>query len=251
MAAVPTKILVVDREKLVADLIKCNLEVDGEFEVSSSDSLAATVEILGSVAKNAFDIVLLETSLERPLKPADVGKLVQMASPARVVLFANHADKPFVDSCIQLGAFGFAPKSLSLEAFEFVLNFVNSGQVFIPAEVYTNEQAYRPHSDVYLKPSEMDVLEKLSIGMSNKEITQCLNLTESTVKLRVRTLCKKLGASNRTQVIVIAQQKGLIAPHHEVVQPDGRDDIAMSRTQLEENAQTTRSPIEMLEQQIK
>ena len=67
------------------------------------------------------------------------------------------------------------------------------------------------NGNALLKPGEMEVLEKLSIGMSNKEITHCLNLRESTVKLRVRSLCKKLGASNRTQALVMAQKQGLLA----------------------------------------
>ncbi|WP_439118920.1 LuxR C-terminal-related transcriptional regulator [Marivita sp.] len=42
-------------------------------------------------------------------------------------------------------------------------------------------------------------------------MTRSLNLTESTVKLRVRSLCKKLGAANRTQALVLAQRQGFLS----------------------------------------
>lgn len=210
MTNATTSLLIVDSQKLVTDLITAALNSSGEFLVSSANSVAAAIDVLKSAASDQFDIILLETDLGKGITVSEVGQIAKLSAPAKLVLFSNQADKPFVDSCVQVGAFGFIPKSLSLQAFKCVLSFITAGQVFIPADLTSRGTSARQYDNSVLKPCEMDVLEKLSIGMSNKEITNCLNLRESTVKLRVRSLCKKLGASNRTQALVIAQKQGLL-----------------------------------------
>lgn len=210
MTDATTSLLIVDSQKLVTDLITAALNSSGEFLVSSANSVAAAIDVLKSAASDQFDIILLETDLGKGITVSEVGQIAKLSAPAKLVLFSNKADKPFVDSCVQVGAFGFIPKSLSLQAFKCVLSFITAGQVFIPADLTSRGTSARQYDNSVLKPCEMDVLEKLSIGMSNKEITNCLNLRESTVKLRVRSLCKKLGASNRTQALVIAQKQGLL-----------------------------------------
>ena len=205
-----TNLLIVDGQKLVTDLITTALDTSDQFVVSTANNLASAVDILKSAASEQFDIILLETNLGKPMTVNEVGQLAKLSAPAKLVLFTNNADKPFVESCVQVGAFGFIPKSLSLQAFKCVLSFITAGQVFIPADLYSRTAGVEQPDTSLLKPCEMDVLEKLSIGMSNKEITQCLNLRESTVKLRVRSLCKKLGATNRTQALVNAQRQGLL-----------------------------------------
>lgn len=56
---------------------------------------------------------------------------------------------------------------------------------------------------------EMDVLQGLTKGKSNKEIARDLDIREPTVKLHVKTLYRKIGASNRTQAAMIAKEQGV------------------------------------------
>jgi two-component system nitrate/nitrite response regulator NarL len=60
-----------------------------------------------------------------------------------------------------------------------------------------------------LTPREMDVLRRLCRGLPNKEIARELDLQEVTVKLHVKTLCRKINAANRTQAAMIAKDAGL------------------------------------------
>jgi DNA-binding NarL/FixJ family response regulator len=57
---------------------------------------------------------------------------------------------------------------------------------------------------------ERDVLIGLTAGKSNKEIANDLDLQEVTIKLHVKTLCRKLGAKNRTQAAMIARDRRLL-----------------------------------------
>lgn len=211
MTNATTKLLIVDGQKLVTELITSALNARGDFLVSSAHSVESTLDILKTSHADKFDVILLETELCKLVAINEIEQIAKLSSPAKLVLFSKHADKNFVESCVQVGAFGFVPKTLSLEAFTCVLKFITAGQVFIPAELYSRQSSFAQDGNEFLKPCEMDVLEKLSIGMSNKEITRSLNLTESTVKLRVRSLCKKLGAANRTQALVLAQRQGFLS----------------------------------------
>jgi DNA-binding NarL/FixJ family response regulator len=60
-----------------------------------------------------------------------------------------------------------------------------------------------------LSPREIEVLDGLCRGLSNKEIARELELQEVTIKLHVRTLCRKLDAKNRTQAALTAKEAGL------------------------------------------
>jgi DNA-binding NarL/FixJ family response regulator len=60
-----------------------------------------------------------------------------------------------------------------------------------------------------LSKRELDVLGGLTKGFSNKEIALQLDLQEVTVKLHVKTLCRKLDARNRTHAAMIAKEAGL------------------------------------------
>ena len=62
-----------------------------------------------------------------------------------------------------------------------------------------------------LTPRELEVLEALAGGLSNKAISARLGITESTVKFHVASICGKLGAENRTDAVRLAVRLGLIA----------------------------------------
>jgi DNA-binding NarL/FixJ family response regulator len=61
-----------------------------------------------------------------------------------------------------------------------------------------------------LSDKEMEVLSYLAEGKPNKEIANELNLAEPTVKMHVTAICRKIGAQNRTQAVVMARDLGLV-----------------------------------------
>ena len=61
-----------------------------------------------------------------------------------------------------------------------------------------------------LSERELQVLEKMALGKSNKEIGQLLFISEYTVKNHVKTILKKLNALGRTEAIAIASERGLV-----------------------------------------
>jgi DNA-binding NarL/FixJ family response regulator len=61
-----------------------------------------------------------------------------------------------------------------------------------------------------LTPGEIDVLQLIAAGNANKQIAECLSITEDTVKGRVKNILAKLGANDRTHAAMIGIKRGMI-----------------------------------------
>lgn len=88
------------------------------------------------------------------------------------------------------------------------LSEVASGGTYFPANVAKKIQQRLNHE--MLTPRELDVLRCLGEGSSNKEIMDTLQLSESTVKMHLSNIRKKLNAADRTQALIEAVKRGLI-----------------------------------------
>lgn len=84
------------------------------------------------------------------------------------------------------------------------------GEQYAPLDFMTaaDETKSNPLAEK-LTERELQVLEGLTKGLSNKEIARDLDIQEPTVKLHMKTLYRKVGAANRTQAALIAREAGL------------------------------------------
>ena len=102
------------------------------------------------------------------------------------------------------------PKTLPAKSLVNAIRFMAAGEQYVPPEFMSGAAEPEEHPLARsLTAREMQVLQGLTEGKSNKEIARDLNLSEPTVKLHVRTLYRKIGASNRTQAALIAREQGL------------------------------------------
>ncbi len=200
-------VLIIEDRTLISDLLSLSLEETGDFRALSVPTIESAFEVK---VDKAFDLVMLETSLANPVQIRLVQDVVQHFQPAKTVLFGRSTDPMFIQNCLDVGVSGLIPKQFSLEALILALKLIYTGQKFVPSDqqmaAVTDEALERSS----LSRKEFDVLRKLTEGLSNKDIMRMLGLSESTVKMHVRSICKKLGAANRTQALVYAQRHGLI-----------------------------------------
>lgn len=155
-----------------------------------------------------------------------------------VALLSGVAEPADIQRAMDLGAIGFFPKTLSGRALLKAIELVLTGEKFIPVDSKTNGllpsyyndetlnkmpvnlplktsapiTAYGsvPASRIRLTPRENDVMVCLCRGQSNKDIARNLGLQDVTIKLHVRSICRKLDVSNRTQAVLRAFELGLI-----------------------------------------
>lgn len=136
-----------------------------------------------------------------------------------IVSSDSEAPNAVVDM-LQRGARGYVPTTMSLEVWIEALRLVRAGGVFAPVDTLLEQRtlidtagrdeeesaALKPESSDLLTTRESTVVNALRRGKANKVIAYELNMCESTVKVHVRNIMKKLGARNRTEVAFIANE---------------------------------------------
>jgi DNA-binding NarL/FixJ family response regulator len=115
------------------------------------------------------------------------------------------------EEALAAGAAGFLPKTLPATSLVNAIRFMASGERYVPIGFMTAPEPAAAHPlAAKLSERERQVLAGLVRGLSNKEIARELELQEPTIKLHVKTLCRKLEARNRTQAAMIARDAGFV-----------------------------------------
>lgn len=141
-----------------------------------------------------------------PAVAADVRRLVDAAYPTSVVVLAEGEDLEQVLAAIDCGASGYIPASVGIDAIMEAAKLTASGGVFLTARsLRALRESVSPRSAApadlgqQLTSRQAAVADALRRGKANKVIAYELNMCESTVKVHVRNIMKKVRASNRTE----------------------------------------------------
>jgi DNA-binding NarL/FixJ family response regulator len=131
---------------------------------------------------------------------------VSQPGGAPAILLSDSADPAVIFDALQRGAKGYIPTSMSLAAAAAAMQFVGGGGVFVPVEVLQGPALQRPRPAKGFTARQMAVMDALRHGKANKIIAHELNMRESTVKVHIRKIMRKLKATNRTQVAYLSSQ---------------------------------------------
>lgn len=199
------KILFADDHELVRDTISSFLAREPGFQITVVGTFGEACERLKKEAP--FDLVLLDWNMPgmAGLESLATAKALNFGSP--VGLISGTADRTVAEQALAAGAAGFLPKSMPAKSLVHAIRFMAAGEQYAPISFMTEKEPENPLASK-LTSREMQVLAGLVEGRSNKEIALTLDLQEVTVKLHVKTLCKKLDARNRTHAAIIAKNLG-------------------------------------------
>ncbi|RCW87633.1 response regulator transcription factor [Phyllobacterium bourgognense] len=138
---------------------------------------------------------------------AEISELVATFQTAAVVVVADNDDLTFILKALELGVRGYIPTTVGIEICMQAIELAIAGGKFVPASsVLTLRKLLGGRSDEFrhittsFTARQSAVAEGLRRGKANKIIAYELNLCESTVKVHIRNIMKKLGATNRTEV---------------------------------------------------
>ncbi|MDY6944744.1 MAG: response regulator transcription factor [Pseudomonadota bacterium] len=133
-----------------------------------------------------------------------------------IVVISAREDRRIMQRALGHGAAAFVPKSASIDLIVTALRAVLGGDTWLPASASGGETAQLDQQEVdattrlaTLTPQQFRVLSMLSAGLLNKQIAAELAVSEATVKAHVSAVMQKLGVSNRTQAVLLAQKLSL------------------------------------------
>ena len=127
---------------------------------------------------------------------------------ARLIVLTTYDGDEDIYRSLQAGAQGYLLKDMFFEELEDAIRKVHAGARRIPAQVAERLAERMGSSD--LTGREIEVLEQIVAGNSNKAIADRLNISEATVKSHINSILSKLGVSDRTQAATTALQRGLV-----------------------------------------
>jgi DNA-binding NarL/FixJ family response regulator len=168
------------------------------------------------VARTQPDVAIVDLKMPGV---SGLGAIVEIASQAprtAIIVFTMYNNPVYVYEAMRSGASGYVLKSATREELVRAVRAVHAGGGFLQAEV-TKPLLRRLIMDAKLEAErsnltlrEIQILELLSDGQSNKEIGQRLAIADETVKSHLKRLYEKLGAADRAQAVAIALRQSLI-----------------------------------------
>jgi DNA-binding NarL/FixJ family response regulator len=202
------KILLADDHDLVRETISAYLGTVDDFDVSSASNLDSALDMMSGL--DSFDLLILDYHMPG-MNGLDGLERAKKAHPTvKIALMSGIANRDVANTAMSRGADGFMPKSLTAVSLVNAIKFILSGERYFPFDFGdTQDDVAKDSAFSELSERELQTLEQLCVGLSNKEIARNLGIQEVTVKLHVKNVLAKLKVSNRTQAALMAKERHL------------------------------------------
>ena len=162
-------------------------------------------------ARHPADVVLMDLRLPG-LSGLEAIRAIRKERPKlRFIVLTTYDGDEDIHRALEAGAQAYILKGMSHNELVNAIRTVHSGLKYIPASVSKSLAERPPHSE--LSARELEVLELIVKGHSNREIGEALGIGEATVKWHVNIILSRLNVSDRTQAAVAALQRGIVHLH--------------------------------------
>ena len=203
-------VVVIESKALLRDCITCSLRTNSSLKVLSVSSVGEWLELCKTEKASLIVLYAHSTAGEDETR-LNLEMLAEASCSLPVVILADYDSVERIIEAIDKGVRGYIPTDMKLEVAIEAIKMVNAGGTFVPASSLL--AAYRllpkerqsPLQNIFTT-RQAAVVEALRMGKANKAIAYELNMRESTVKVHVRNIMKRLKARNRTQVAFLASQ---------------------------------------------
>jgi len=159
------------------------------------------------------DVVLMD--LRMPiLGGVDAIRAITHEFPsARIIALTTYEGDADIRQALKAGAQGYLLKDMLLTQVVTAIRAAHRGERVIPPAVAARLAEFSPKSEPTGR--ELEVLQLVARGLSNKEVAQRIGRTDETVKIHLKNIFAKLGVADRTEAVTLALRRGLIHPDPE------------------------------------
>jgi DNA-binding NarL/FixJ family response regulator len=218
-------VLIVDDHRIFRQGVQVNLEMYSDITVVGHG--ATGEEALELVRSLRPDIVMMDINLPMMNGIQVTRQITSESLPTKVVILTAYDDTQQMIYAMRAGASAYAVKEIEPDKLVEVLRFVLRGNYVIGTQVFDKngleqwidrgvQSAAGPYyADINetmspLSPREMEILQCVTRGLSNKEIALALKISHQTVKNHMTAILRKLAVEDRTQAAVFALQHGWV-----------------------------------------
>lgn len=214
------KVLIADDQELIRSSIQIILEANPKFKVTAT--VADGEEVLDAIKKERPDVILMDVRMPK-MDGTVCTKYVKSKYPEiKVIILTTFDDDDFIFSALKYGASGYLLKGVSNDQLYQAIETVYQGGAMINPNIAekvfklfskTAQSNYAIQVDQteskHFSKNEWRVIQQVGLGLSNKEISAKLYLSEGTVRNYISSILSQLDLRDRTQLAIWAVQTGV------------------------------------------
>lgn len=203
------RVLLADDHRMILEMFAMFLTGSAGMEVVTAQSFDEAAAVMQE--SGPFDVVLLDLTMPGMNGIAGLKRAMRLNQGKPVAIITGNPGPRMLQEIMATGAAGVILKTTAARSLTNAIQFIHAGERYLPLELMRAVAEPAPVlRNGQLSEKEMDVLVELAAGKPNKEIAKALDLAEPTVKMHVTAICRKIGAQNRTQAVVLARDLGLV-----------------------------------------
>jgi DNA-binding NarL/FixJ family response regulator len=210
------KVIIADDHSLVRQGLRRYLEMAGDIDVVGEASNGFEVLKLMENGNGAPDVALLDIRMPEMDGLEAARRIRQQHPDVGVIMLTAYDDRQFVVEAVRAGARGYVLKARDAEHLIQTVRLVAGGNMVIDPQLVValaeelTDAKERDRKAETLTAREVEVLQLLAFGHTNKDIAEQLYISPDTVKTHLEHIFEKLGTSDRTAAVAEALRRRLI-----------------------------------------
>lgn len=209
------KLLIVDDEKLIREGLKIMLSLYEDIEVVGiAENGYKALEVCKTIDVDV-DVVLMDIRMKTCDGVMGTRLIKEQFTKIKVIILTTFKDKEYIREAMRYGAFGYMLKDSSHDViYEGIKTAYKGNMVVHPdvaLEMMGSNGVIKSNIDKYgLLEKEIKIIEAIAKGLTNKEISEELFLSEGTIKNNITNILSKLKLRDRTQIAIFAFKNGIV-----------------------------------------
>ncbi|MDF5721902.1 MAG: response regulator transcription factor [Rhizonema sp. PD37] len=200
-----TRILIVDDHPIVRQGLAAIIDMEPDMTVLAQ--LEDGSEAIEFFRQQQPDVTLMDLRMPQVGGVEAITTICAEYKNARIIVVTTYDGDEEIYRGLQAGAQGYLLKNTKPDELLSAIRIVQTGQQYIPPQV--GAKLFERMSNPELSERELEIVRLIATGKTNQEIATTLSVAESTVKFHITRILSKLGASDRTQAVIIALRRGI------------------------------------------